>query len=724
MNSAIKIPLNSQVAFPISSTPNRGFPKGSFRAMTALVRDCGASAQEVINRCANTAIFEDGVSEILERISNKSNMSSLGSIKASTRQFRQIQFDLKQMSNHLLQIIHSENNPNLLRAIRAIDQTVMEAMRRLHEGSENIVRYQQVSEAELSEAELFEEELIVQKTPPPKIQTRLEPLNRSAPVIPSAAESSSNTFSMLNEDVTLMIAAFLDLGSILALEASSRKLSNNTLRSFFWESKANELAKLVEEELKKISKTGNLKPSNRLTAIRRQVSSLDLSECCGSPELIKFIVTQFPNLEKIKIGENAWFNPACLKDLTALGKLRHLDISKSKLIDNNSLKNLPAFKNIETLNLSFCYLVNDDGLQCLAALDNLRDLNLYGCKSITGATIQCLRSLTKLETLSFRDCILLTDADLLPLLFLKKLRSLDLGNCKLISQIGLRCLKFLTQLQTLSINGTNFGDLTPEDLSGFQRLKTLSLQGCDLITDEDLGLLASLIGKLENLDLESCNGITNKGVKLLVQAKYLRALNLSYCEKVDGKILKDLSVLKNLEILELEMWRGATGDDAIHLNAFTKLHTLRITHCTDITASGTYPLSNLKELRVLSLADCRTLNDKTLESLAPLEKMEELTIQSRGITSKGIKSLTNLRRLDTLSLENCDNIDDEALKHLVSFEHLEVLVISGCTKITGEALDELRPLRKLQSLSVTGCDLISKLDCDRLNAMLPHLKIY
>lgn len=125
-------------------------PVGDFEKMNTVIADIDRmNVQAVIQTCANEAIFENGINELLQkaRFIAKSTILPEVILQKYVTEFKQAQCDLLAVRDRLVMEIHDENNEGNTAAIRELFNEVMGAMRLLHDREGDLAR----CEAELQQ---------------------------------------------------------------------------------------------------------------------------------------------------------------------------------------------------------------------------------------------------------------------------------------------------------------------------------------------------------------------------------------------------------------------------------------------------------------------------------------------------------------------------------------------------------------------------------------------
>ena len=220
------------------------------------------------------------------------------------------------------------------------------------------------------------------------------------------------------------------------------------------------------------------------------------------------------------------------------------------------------------------------------------EINLSRCQGVTGEGLQLL--LTEcgagIAALHLLGCNKVDDTCLHPIAVLcPKLTTLDLSWSK-ISDRGVFTLAS--------------GAIT--------NLHSLSLQGCQRLTDLSVEVVASRFGGiLRRLDLFGCFGLTPNAVQSI--GKYvsqLRVLSLAQCPKIDdGAIIALAPKVVQLEELDMRGCKLITDASIRCLAAHcTCLEKLRLAKCS-ITSEALSVLANCRNLKFLDVMGCPFVTD-------------------------------------------------------------------------------------------------------------------
>ena len=260
----------------------------------------------------------------------------------------------------------------------------------------------------------------------------------------------------------------------------------------------------------------------------------------------------------------SWVTDGDLRKLLRMPSLTYLDLSLTRITDQGmqEIKNLPG---IVEFSLYYAEYVTDEGLAAIKGWKRLKRLNVHGTK-ISDTTLDHISGIAALESLNIGSAMI-TDVGLERLVSLPNLKELTIGGNKLgdaglqalrqmpgltyldlngrqgtdanvwtigMSDIGLGAILTLNQLRDLrlgcasigvGVEGNRFATVTPvnvttrwlEKMKALSKLESLKLQGCSLVDDDSLALLATFPA-LRELDVTG-TAVTDKGIAKFRAAK-------------------------------------------------------------------------------------------------------------------------------------------------------------------------------------------------------------
>ena len=377
----------------------------------------------------------------------------------------------------------------------------------------------------------------------------------------SQRSRTSSSFESLPESLLVYIASLLDRPTDLcSLSICSRYLNSICWASFLWTSltlspseNANKALKVVTGKLcletpltclnlEQISLNNNQRFSDDGAACIAnycsQLRKFEMSNCqfvshCG----IKSIIQRCTNLEYLDMSSSKGvralilpenFSPVNSKNLEVDAitsgsqcsvrrnpnawclSLIHLDISDCGLNDRVLVSIVSQTALLQNLYLRRNPELTDNGLKWVGAkCPRLKEISVCECQQITNHGIEFLveRLNSNLKYLSMAKCFLVTD--------------------KAIKYIALHCPK----LRYLNIRGLNqLSDKSMDYLSRCQRLRSLDISKCYLITDAGITVVALNCSALRRLSIRGCSKLTDKSLLTLAKCcPLLQHLNIQEC---------------------------------------------------------------------------------------------------------------------------------------------------------------------------------------------------
>lgn len=369
-----------------------------------------------------------------------------------------------------------------------------------------------------------------------------------------------------------------------------------------------------------------------------------------------------------------------IKPLYAFNGLKHLNISKAKVLDLEPIRNLSK---LESLNASGALINN---------LEAVRYIPLLRILDVSGTLVSDIEPLTgydNLEVLNISDSRV---ANIGMLKNLKTLKELYISNIIADQQHldTIRALKYLTNLEVLTLSGLPIQNLT--DLTGFENLKRLSLDNTAIVSLDG-------IQSLRNLEYLF---IDNTSVSSLEPLQGLSNLKMVYCDKTNIKGQQALSFMQNnpgvkviYESQELQAWWIELPE------AWKQIFSLSVSLSDNPTREELHEISFIKQL---DIAGNKQITD--IKPISKLLSLNELTLSGTNITD--VKPLADLFGLQILDLSSTSTSD---LTPLSSLSGLKVLNLAH-TKVTSiEPLIDLPYLRLLNidSTAITNTNLIGRM---------------
>lgn len=254
------------------------------------------------------------------------------------------------------------------------------------------------------------------------------------------------------------------------------------------------------------------------------------------------------------------------------------------------------------------------------------------------------------------------------------LNTLDLsGNPLRIVEAGI--FDPLISLETLKLNRCNLTHIAGIAFNSLVHLKVLELSGNNLKHQVDWALVLGNLARLELLDLRR-SGISNLPENTFIKNPWLRTLILAENE------LAGLDVATTL------------GHNLIHLD------TLDISYCHLTEPLSETPFLNATKLRTLILSGNHLSSAVLSEALAPLTRLQTLSLRDCGLTrlpANTFHRFSSLQKLD-ISYNPLNNAFTGLLSPLESLEHLDM----GYSNLKTISEDTFVKMCSLKTLILSG----------------------
>eukprot|EP01018_Ginkgo_biloba_P009002 Gb_39138 [translate_table: standard] len=221
-----------------------------------------------------------------------------------------------------------------------------------------------------------------------------------------------------------------------------------------------------------------------------------------------------------------------IQQISGCSNLRHLSLVRSQEFCPASFKRVndlgillmaESCSNLESIRLGgFCRITDAGFRAILHACSNLQKLELLRTTQLTDLVFHDISATPlTLAHVSLRSCNLITDFSITHLSYCKNLQVLDLKGCRGVGDDSLKAVSGLSKLKTLLLNSSDVSDFGLSCLgSGSALLASLSLRGCERITDKGISALVagSLVQTLQILDLSNIPNLSDNAILVLVRS--------------------------------------------------------------------------------------------------------------------------------------------------------------------------------------------------------------
>lgn len=191
----------------------------------------------------------------------------------------------------------------------------------------------------------------------------------------------------------------------------------------------------------------------------------------------------------------------------------------------------------------------------IGRLDRLHRLRRLACVDTEGVDLDTVAELPELTNLRTDPETFVALERVPPTLCRLALIGLDLTD-QAVKKLG-----GLEHLTHLDLGNARLSDAGARDVARSAGLVSLKISGAS-ITDRAVRAFSSSLSRLEELHLERCDGITDRGLSSLAKMSRLRVLSLDHCRGVTAKGLAKLAALEGLTRLYVRAGRTLQADRA------------------------------------------------------------------------------------------------------------------------------------------------------------------
>ncbi len=328
-----------------------------------------------------------------------------------------------------------------------------------------------------------------------------------------------------------------------------------------------------------------------------------------------------------------------------------------------------------------------DDIALFGKLTDLVKLQIFNCRTLNDAMAATLTNLKGLTSLAITNSAI-TDVTVESIVkSYPKLTDLDLSSNTNMSTKVVKILSEQPQLQRLSLVQNRVNDIGAQRLSQLTALRALDMRGNMEAGDMALDVVAGL-PKLAAFKHRS-TAVSDSGMESLSRNQTLDSLLIQDFNITDqsGPSLAKLGKLTQLEVFRCQGF-GSQGvlalkgmgltrltlrdlpnvyDDALEIfTDMPKLKRLYLHELSSVSNSGLKNLGALQSLELLDIWAIQQMSDETVDVIATLPKLKELTIRDTGITDASIDKFLAMPSLQSLTLKDNASVTDEGKKKLSS----------------------------------------------------------
>ena len=267
------------------------------------------------------------------------------------------------------------------------------------------------------------------------------------------------------------------------------------------------------------------------------LTHLDLSFSCITDQLLFTLADQALPLNNLVLQGCCEYTYTGISYFLSKSQfLQHLDLQNAEFLNDQLFLELCVFLgDLVSINLNHCYLLTNSALFALLRnsprLSEIRmELTQIGLGSITPVDLVVYHQVKSLH-LAYNSHLQDKNINAFSFMF-PNMELLDLKSCSGISECIGEVLKRCPKLRHLNLAFCPHVELPWVNFKA-PKLEVLNLS-LSRIDDVTMRTISRICPRLQQLDLESCYNVTEKGVKLVVEnCTHLREINLRQCRKVN-----------------------------------------------------------------------------------------------------------------------------------------------------------------------------------------------
>jgi hypothetical protein len=292
----------------------------------------------------------------------------------------------------------------------------------------------------------------------------------------------------------------------------------------------------------------------------------------------------------------------------------------------------------------------------------------------------------------------LTPEDLAAFAELTGLHKLRIENCRSLDDATVEGLKGLAGLDTLAITNSGITDAAVATIAAsFPGLVDLDLASNTNLSGAALRSIAGLV-KLERLNLMQCR-FNDIHTRRLAKLPELEAVDLRGNMEAGDLTFDVLGRLPKLRTVKHRS-SSVTDDGLARLAASRTLEALLAQDFVITDAAGA-SLAKIGTLQSLEIFRCQGFGTEGLLALAPLKKIERLTLRDLpNVSDAGLAVLGELPALKRLYLHELASVGDAGLAHLVEAKQVAVLDLWSLPQVTDATAAVIAALPGLKEVSI------------------------
>eukprot|EP00041_Stephanoeca_diplocostata_P021097 m.485140 g.485140 ORF g.485140 m.485140 type:complete len:511 (-) comp21732_c0_seq3:236-1768(-) len=294
----------------------------------------------------------------------------------------------------------------------------------------------------------------------------------------------------------------------------------------------------------------------------------------------------------------SWFSAACAEDFN----------------DSDLHKLRPACTNLCGIYLSFCENLSSEGiirlLEC--SRGGVQYLDLQGCERISDRLLTAVHALCpRLRVINLYVCPDITDDGVRALCGGARLCTEMEGDCERNKRSVDTAERDTNRMPSAEANGVKDGRWTSS-------LQSVNLSLCTRISDAAVDSIARACVRLHTLTVSGCDLITDKGVISLTRLATIVSLDLSWCTKISDAAIAVLAQrctqLAHLRLFGCVQLTDAAVRDLAE--GCRRLKSLKMSGCSLLSDQACIDLAaNARRLKILYLSYCPRITDVGVSAL-------------------------------------------------------------------------------------------------------------
>ncbi|CAH0405356.1 unnamed protein product [Chilo suppressalis] len=342
-----------------------------------------------------------------------------------------------------------------------------------------------------------------------------------------------------------------------------------------------------------------------------------------------------------------------------LVNLEYFNIQRCRAVTDLGIIELNKLKKLKSLNISQCELITKDGLEkgiCAVENNILEELDVHSLNIDESAVIMISEKFPNLRSLDVSYCFNAVTDTSIQVIFKNQiyLQTLKMSHCDKVSDAGLTGMGKVEEtgddgpiMSNYDESGNSqkihLGSRAEEEIVRDARRKRDVLLMCaKLTTDTFTGFSLARIKGLKELDISSCNRITDVSLTYAFNFKELTNLNLSRCQQITqegiGYLVKNCPSIEYLNLIDCYNLKDEAVAEIV--KGLKRLQQLELRGCNQVTDKTLEAvLTYCKKLKYLDVQGCRNISPELACPIGSLPTLHTVLMSKPGpYISDGVKN--------------------------------------------------------------------------------------